>query len=38
VGGDAPWNPQNADPDCSADAYRHAKGHSENAKQLFFAE
>ena len=25
-------------PDCSADADRHAKGHSENAKQPFFAE
>src|SRR5439155_14920552 len=35
---DGPWNPQNANPDCSADADRHAKGHSENAKQPFFAE
>jgi len=35
---DAPWNAQNTDPDCSADADRHAKGHSENAKQPFFAE
>jgi hypothetical protein len=38
MGGDAPWNSQNANPDCSADADRDAKGHSEDAKQPFFAE
>ena len=37
VGRDAPWNPQNADADCSANADRHAKGDSEDAKQPFFA-
>ena len=35
---DAPWNPQNANPDCSADSYRHPKGDSEDAKKPFFAE
>jgi hypothetical protein len=35
---DAAWNPQNANPDCSANADRHAKGHSEDAKKPFFAE
>src|SRR6476659_1650479 len=35
---DAPWNPQDANSDCSADAYRDAKSHSENAKQPFFAK
>ena len=35
MGGDAPWNSQNANPDCSADADRDAKGHSEDAKQPF---
>jgi hypothetical protein len=34
---DAPWNPQDADADCPADAYRDAKSYSENAKQPFFA-
>ena len=34
---DAPWNPQNAYADCSADAYRDAKSYSENSKQPFFA-
>jgi hypothetical protein len=38
LGRDAPWDPQDANPDCSADAYRDAKSHSENAKQPFFAE
>src|SRR4029077_3936518 len=38
LGRDAPWNPQNANSDCSADAYRDAKSHSENAKQPFFAK
>jgi hypothetical protein len=35
---DAPWNPQDANSDCSADAYRDTKSHSENAKQPFFAK
>jgi hypothetical protein len=35
---DAPWNPQDANADCSADAYRDTKRHSENAKQPFFAK
>jgi hypothetical protein len=34
---DAPWNPQDANADCSADAYRDTKSYSENAKQPFFA-
>ena len=34
---DAAWNPQDTDADCSADAYRDAKSHSENSKQPFFA-
>jgi hypothetical protein len=38
VGRDAPWNPQNANPDCSADAYRDAKSHSKDAKKPFSAE
>src|SRR5207247_6348156 len=38
VGRDAPWNPQDANPDCSANADRHTKGHSEDAKKPFFAE
>jgi len=38
VGRDAPWNPQDANPDCSANAYRDAKGDSEDAKKPFFAE
>jgi hypothetical protein len=37
LGRDAPWNPEDADADCSADAYRDAKSYSENAKQPFFA-
>jgi hypothetical protein len=35
---DAAWNPQNANPDCSADAYRDTKSDSEDAKKPFFAE
>jgi hypothetical protein len=38
LGRDAPWNPQDANSDCSADAHRDAKRHSENAKQPFFAK
>jgi hypothetical protein len=38
VGRDTPWNPQNANPDCSANADCHTKGHSEDAKKPFFAE
>jgi hypothetical protein len=38
LGRDASWNPQDANSDCSADAYRDAKSHSENAKQPFFAK
>jgi hypothetical protein len=37
LGGDAPWNPQDANSYCSADAYCDAKSHSENAEQPFFA-
>ena len=38
LGRDAPWNPQDANSDCSADTDRDAKSHSENAKQPFFAK
>jgi hypothetical protein len=38
LGCDAPGNPQDANPDCSANADRHAKGHAEDAKKPFFAE
>src|SRR5438094_7568464 len=38
LGRDAAWNPQNANPDCSANADRHTKGHSEDAKKPFFAK
>jgi hypothetical protein len=38
LGRDASWNPQNANPDCSANADRDAKGDSEDAKKPFFAE
>jgi hypothetical protein len=38
LGRDASWNPQNANPDCSANADRDAKGDSEDTKKPFFAE
>ena len=38
LGRDAPWNPQDTNPDCSANADRHAKGNPEDAKKPFFAE
>jgi hypothetical protein len=37
LGRDGPWNPQDANSNCSTDADRHAKSHSENTKQPFFA-
>ena len=38
LGRDGPWNPQNGNSDCSSDAYRDPKSHSEDAKQPFFAK
>jgi hypothetical protein len=38
LGRDASWNPQNANPNCSANAHRDAKGDSEDAKKPLFAE
>jgi hypothetical protein len=35
---DGPWNPQDANSDCSTDANGDAKRHSENAKQPLFAK